>query len=158
MLQGTGQRKPRRCDPAKLNTLAAVAALIPHHTTHSKPECGQEGRLSGRPRGKAKCIGRDQKAREHLVGHSRPRKPLPPKARATLQARGQRWPPCQPRSAQGRGGPGLRGSCRPGHLPLQCPSVSFLKLPSALAPSCHQAMFQYSLSQGQPQTWRTTQP
>lgn len=60
------------------------------------PSAGQEsaGRLSGWPRGKAKCIGGDHKAREHLMGHSRPLKPLP-------QAQGQRWPSCRPCSAQG---------------------------------------------------------
>lgn len=43
MLQGTSQRNRRWCDPAKLNTSAAMAALIPHHPL-SNPSAAQERR------------------------------------------------------------------------------------------------------------------
>lgn len=139
--KGTGQRTPRRCDPAKHNTLAAVATPIPHHTTHSKPECWSGGRLSGRPGGKAKCTGRHQKAREHLVGHA-----SSTESQSKPAGSGTRLSHREPEQASrlgDRGGlqaslallcPG-KGQPRPlrklsvGHLPLQCPRVSFLTLP-----------------------------
>lgn len=63
-----------------------------------------------------------------LAGHSRPLKPLLPRARANLQARGQKWPSCQPCSAKGRA---AEPSEEPvGHLP--CNAVCLFRC----FPSC----------------------
>lgn len=106
-----------------------MAALI--HTTPPtpKPECWSgEGRLSGWLRDKAKCTGRDCKAREHLSGTQPPSQASPTKSQSKPPGSGQKWPSCQPCSAKGRA---AEPSEEPvGHLP--CNAVCLFRC----FPSC----------------------
>lgn len=54
------------------------------------------------------------------MGHSHPLKPLPPRAKANLQARGQRWPFMPALFCSGREGAAEASEEPVGHLPLQC--------------------------------------